>query len=464
MHYWLATEVMFYIFFQVTRNRMQHRGSSGNTLTRKERRSLVTLCIANVNNVQEWLPGWFIKKDGQHPAVVPAFEEIYLENVVEWVSWAFFTAPLEDVLQHSELVKEIDWMIGKVERKFQVKFPNGYNQHIHSRRLNLDPINAYHRPLVFYVGVQVLNFLYGVAVLQGHYGMKKYGPEAVIDSDFLWNQLVEIPSNKMDAERISYWFRDGDRSKKPIVFIHGIGAGLMCYTPFIHQLMQLDVPIFCIELPFIAMRCIEDVPTMQEISHDIQQMLHRHDCQNAVFVAHSLGTAVASWTLQHLPKTVAGVVLLDPICFMLHYNDICTNFVYRTPKTASESVVKYFASSELYISHYISRHFYWFQCALYVTPTTTTDQRKSHKRNLGSLPPSPSCSTSILATTPMPPHTKIYLSEFDNIVNSTRVNSYLVENGINTEMMTGLDHASFLMDSLWQKRIISTLSHYISSK
>jgi hypothetical protein len=254
---------------------------------------------------------------------------------------------LEDVLQHPDLLKEVEWMTNEVETTFHVKFPVGYNEHLHSKRLNLDPVNAYHRPLVFYIGIQLMTLSYGLMVLQFGYGMKKYGPEAV-HPNLLWNPVesssyppkrhrlqgrqhhyqrqldtpVTTTQENEEEERISYWFRDGDRSKTPIIFIHGIGAGLMCYAPFIHQLMQLGAPIFCIELPFVAMRCVEDVPTMEEIGHDIQEMLHRHDCQQAVYVAHSLGTAVASWTLQHLPKTVAGVVLLDPICFMLHYKDV----------------------------------------------------------------------------------------------------------------------------------------------
>ncbi|KAI8341011.1 Alpha/Beta hydrolase protein [Chlamydoabsidia padenii] len=482
IHYWLATEMMFYIFFQITRNRMQQIGPSIiNSLTRKERRSLVSLCISTVDSVQEWLPGWFTKKDDN--SVMPEFDEIYRENVIEWLSWAFFTAPLEDVLQHPDLLKEVEWMTNEVESTFQVKFPVGYNEHLHSKRINLDPVNAYHRPLVFYIGIQLMTLFYGTMVLQFGYGMKKYGPEAV-HSNLLWNPVEsssyppkrhrqQQPQHQLnhyhqptktnqdnddeEEERISYWFRDGDRNKTPILFIHGIGAGLMCYAPFIHQLVQLDAPIFCIELPFVSMRCVEDVPTMEEIGLDIQEMLRRHDCRHAVFVGHSLGTAVASWTLQHLPKTVAGVVLLDPICFMLHYKDLCTNFVYRTPQTASESIVKYFAASELYISYYISRHFHWFQCALFVTPINDERRRKNVKRN------SRIGSTATLATTTMPRNTKIYLSECDNIVNSPQIYSYLSKQGMNTEMMTGLDHASFLMHPTWQKHIISTISEYIHS-
>ncbi|KAG1433174.1 hypothetical protein G6F57_022356 [Rhizopus arrhizus] len=105
----------------------------------------------------------------------------------------------------------------------------------------------------------------------------------------------------------------------------------MCYITFVAKLVTLDAPIFFIELPFVAMNCVEEVPTAQETVRDIQQMLQRHGCTDAVFVGHSLGTSVISWAVKYIPKSVASTVFIDPICFMLHYNDICLNFVYRSP-------------------------------------------------------------------------------------------------------------------------------------
>lgn len=60
----------------------------------------------------------------------------------------------------------------------------------------------------------------------------------------------------------------------------------------------------------------------------------------------------------------------------------------------------------------------------------------------------------------MPSKTKVYLSEMDNIVNSSRVNQYLTKNRIDNEVMDGLDHASFLFYPSWQKKIISTIHDF----
>ena len=64
----------------------------------------------------------------------------------------------------------------------------------------------------------------------------------------------------------------------------------------------------------------------------------------------------------------------------------------------------------------------------------------------------------------MPRATKIFLSEHDNIVNSSRVHEYLSNNGINSEVMAGLDHGWFLFKSVWQQQILDTISNYASAK
>lgn len=238
------------------------------------------------------------------------------------LSWAFFSLPLEDVSQDDTLFEELNMMIDNFELEFHIQLPSGYNEDLRACRLNLDPVHAYHRPLAFYTAIICLTTSFDF-LLQFFWGMKKHGPET---RSSIWNimepEQQQTTYGNDSLEKVSYWFREGDRTKKPIVFIHGIGAGLMCYITFVAKLMTVDAPIFFIELPHVAMHCIEDVPTMQETIRDLQQMLNRHQFDDAVFVAHSLGTAVTSWVVKHIPQTVAGIILLDPICFMLHYKDV----------------------------------------------------------------------------------------------------------------------------------------------
>ncbi|ORE12576.1 hypothetical protein BCV71DRAFT_246819 [Rhizopus microsporus] len=335
--------------------------------TPRERSDVYMLCLEAIDQAETWLPGWFTLANDlvKHPK----FEDIYRDNLAEWLSWAFFNLPLESVLQDESTTQELHKMINDFENKFHIKLKEGYNEDVVAYRLTLDPLLAYPRPLAFYVLVLFLTNIFGF-VCQFLWGMKRFGPE---NRSTVWSlmdpQQSPYPSSHIGPEKVPYWFRDGNRRKKPIVFIHGIGGGLMCYITFVAKLVTLDAPIFFIELPFVAMNCVEEVPTAQETVRDIQQMLQRHGCTDAVFVGHSL--AVLTLYTEHLRQPL-------------------------------------------------------------------------------------SCSVT------MPENTKVYLSEKDNIVNSLRVNDYLNRHGIDSTVMQGLDHASFLFHSIWKNEILMTINKYTS--
>ena len=81
LYYWLGCELIFYVFFQITRNRMQsplppvYPGP-------KERRTLYFNCINNIVEVEEWLIGWFMR--AHDPEQQPTLGEIRRENLAEW--------------------------------------------------------------------------------------------------------------------------------------------------------------------------------------------------------------------------------------------------------------------------------------------------------------------------------------------------------------------------------------------
>ncbi|KAI7897493.1 uncharacterized protein BX663DRAFT_445012 [Cokeromyces recurvatus] len=262
----------------------------------KERSEIYKLCVANIDDAPTWISEWFMLASDitRHPT----FEQIGRDNVSEWLSWAFFGLPLEEVLQEESLSEELNSMIDHFQDEFHIDFAPGYNEDVVAYRINLDPVHAYHRPLAFYTLIMFLTTLFGF-ICQWIWGFRKFGPET---RSMLWNNM-DTPT--LSDQKVSYWFRDGNRKKKPVVFIHGIGAGLMCYISFLIKLITLDAPLFFIELPYVSMHCIEEVPTMQETIKDLQEMLMKHEFSNAVFVAHSLGTAVTSWVVKHMPQQVA---------------------------------------------------------------------------------------------------------------------------------------------------------------
>lgn len=70
---------MFYIFFQITSNRMQ-RILPSIAPNAKDRKDIYLLCLSNIEDAESWLPGWFMNRQKQHPQ----FHEIHRDNMAEW--------------------------------------------------------------------------------------------------------------------------------------------------------------------------------------------------------------------------------------------------------------------------------------------------------------------------------------------------------------------------------------------
>ncbi|KAI8066282.1 Alpha/Beta hydrolase protein [Gilbertella persicaria] len=321
-------------------------------------------------------------------------------------------------------------MIRTTEAHFNSTLPNGLNTELECIRLNLDPVHAIHRPLVVYISVYLATQLFNLVFLKWCWGFTSNdsisglwgGPLQYIDS--LLNNTCSDGINK-----ITYWYRkpSTQTSKTPIVFIHGIGAGVICYAEWIYQLLcHFDRPVFLVELPYVAMHMVDAAPTAAETADEITRMLHTFGHTKAVYVSHSLGTAVTSWIMKLASNTVAGTVMIDPICFLLHYHHVAFNFVHRLPKRLMEYLLHYGASREMYISYYISRHFQWFESIYFVDQT-----QKVPLQNIA-----------------------VFLSEKDGIVGSDQVYQYLLENDVNTYSMKGLEHAMFLINKKWKSTII----------
>jgi hypothetical protein len=262
-------------------------------------------------------------------------------------AWAFWHDHLDIVRQNEEWGNEIDWMIANAESWFHHEFPKGMNNQVECIRLNLDPVEAMHRPLIMYVAIYFTTMIFNVIFLQWCWSFK--APQVV--NNVCWGGALGLLDGFISACKIfiltativpkldptlSYWYRSGGRNETPLVFIHGIGAGVLFYAEFVFRLLTMSRPIFLVELPYVAMHMVDKVPNSDATVKSIRNMLAQHGYENAVFVSHSLGTAATSWVMNKDPSLVAGAVLIDPICFLLHYHNVAFNFVHRIPKNFIE--------------------------------------------------------------------------------------------------------------------------------
>ncbi len=155
---------------------------------------------------------------------------------------------------------------------------------------------------------------------------------------------------------------------KPVVFVHGIGAGLIVYSRFLANLPR-ETTVYVLEWTHISMTLgAEDAPCIDQTVEMLHTMLSADGHADALFVGHSLGTIVISWLLRGdraSRSLVYGAVMIDPIGFLLSEPSVVYNFIHRTPSDSVELMMHYFVARELYIANTLSRQFSWSHAVLF---------------------------------------------------------------------------------------------------
>ena len=183
-------------------------------------------------------------------------------------------------------------------------------------------------------------------------------------------RLLNLLWSSSPHPHISYWYRPHrSKTKKPLVFFHGIGIGLWPYTPFFADIItrDSDVGILAIESLSISMRISPPPLAREAMLAGLTTLLDHHGIDSFVVCGHSYGTVLAAHVMRSpsLAGRVVGWVLVDPIPFLLHQPAVAHNFVYRIPRAANEWQLWYFASRDPDIARALARHFFWAECLLW---------------------------------------------------------------------------------------------------
>ena len=221
--------------------------------------------------------------------------------------------------------------------------------------------------------------------------------------------LALFSHTSRDTEtNIPYWYRPHrSPTKLPVLFIHGIGIGLLPYVGFLRELaaQDPDVGILAIEILPISMHITAPPLVRDAMCAAITRILNAHGLSRVVLAGHSYGTVISAhllrrqWasvdpptnpsatqtphhTQQHEPTIshhvtvtlndrndgsdlIAAVLLMDPVPFLLHYPAVAYNFVYRQPRHANEWGLWYFSSRDADTARALLRHFFWYECILF---------------------------------------------------------------------------------------------------
>lgn len=101
--------------------------------------------------------------------------------------------------------------------------------------------------------------------------------------------------------------QDGDLSQESnvaIVFLHGVGFGVLPYLHFLSDIMKAcpDSPVAVLEMPHVALRFCREALEVDQVAASAIAAVEGMGCRQACFVGHSYGTFVISRILQLYPE------------------------------------------------------------------------------------------------------------------------------------------------------------------
>eukprot|EP00531_Pseudo-nitzschia_arenysensis_P021406 CAMPEP_0116129250 /NCGR_PEP_ID=MMETSP0329-20121206/7827_1 /TAXON_ID=697910 /ORGANISM="Pseudo-nitzschia arenysensis, Strain B593" /LENGTH=854 /DNA_ID=CAMNT_0003623511 /DNA_START=204 /DNA_END=2764 /DNA_ORIENTATION=+ len=185
----------------------------------------------------------------------------------------------------------------------------------------------------------------------------------------------------------------------PVVFVHGIGVGLIVYIPLIDALMESGRPLFLPELPYVSAlrpwQSSRNVLSPAVVASTMTAMLAYHGFEKGCFIGHSYGTSWLSYVCKYAHSAVAALLFLDPICFCLYHPHLTKSFVYHRPDPGS---IAFIARTDMMVNWTIQRAFPWTWIVLFLDQVTVP------------------CT--------------IFLADRDALVPAEKVMSYLKSNGV----------------------------------
>jgi hypothetical protein len=261
----------------------------------------------------------------------------------EWLYWAIFNAhlPEPDKIPAPQR-KFLGEALELIEMRSGSIIPEGSNPSAKPILLTLDPVNFAWRPLCWYLLVSAGNLFFKYHFTT-NYGMKLIHKDGI-------DYLYRAPPG--------WTMRNGP---SPLVFIHGLGLGLIQYAHIIFNLLPhtthrpLLIPlqphisqlIFHTEFLFpkgrhataTSMHALfvqlgwvrAEADTSAE--SDFDGPLKRETARGVTILSHSNGSFVHAWLLKAHANIIARSCFVDPVTFCSWEGDVCYNFLYRRPST-----------------------------------------------------------------------------------------------------------------------------------
>ena len=420
------------------------------------------------------MSGWF---HGAPP------ESIRRGNVEDFVAYGFYTATKAELPREQR--DAIEAYVREMERRWGVTFPAGRNPNLRFMAHLWEPLRVIHKPLALHaaceagvVACRAALWLAGfrsAAVNGFDYWVRAAKPGAVAEAAPAAD-AADGSSSSDDADATegpasptsAALYRRGDSfsslaaesaarragggggadtatalpaKQRPVVFIHGVGLGLVPYLGLLLQIVAAlgaGVPLILLEVPHVSLRLAprraSPVDAVADAAVAVLDVLGHDD---AVFVAHSYGTFCVSRVCQRFPRRVAAATLIDPVCFLTCYPHLLFNFVYKVPSLVEAvlgagggalSVARFLFSRDLTIAETFCRRFLWHELMLWPDD--------------------------------MPSRTLVALSHDDDLVPSPLVAAHLAAHAPAADVLyhPTAGHGGMLLDFAFQRRLVAKLA------
>ena len=171
------------------------------------------------------------------------------------------------------------------------------------------------RPMIFYLGIEVAYLVKHLLMLGA--GFKAHSLQGYT----YYTRGMESSQDKRREKQQDV------KEKCPILFLHGVGLGLLPYITFVFRLAATDHPVVAVESCHLGMRWVAEVPSEDEVVDAIVKILDRLELTSTAVVAHSYGTFMASRLVQRMPHMVQSLALLDPVCFIMFDGEILSGYM-----------------------------------------------------------------------------------------------------------------------------------------
>ena len=265
--------------------------------------------------------------------------EIYLDNFVSCLAWAFHYSDLKSL--ETNQVKYLSDIGKEMYDKFELSDQVGFNPNIMHCSLSLHDIKYFHHSLL--LGLCVNSY------------------ERYFEQTFLKRNNFK----KYKIFDMIYWvFENKTSNKPPFMLFHGITIGWNRYANLIKTLSNESSVILvnndCVKLFSLNF----NIPDYQMVIKLVNHILQVHNFNQISLIAHSWGTFWAPWIVKCMPDKIAHLTLIDNVStFVLLSPEIMYYICYKPPVTFTDYFVYYFLRHDLTIANNW-RYLRWYNSIL----------------------------------------------------------------------------------------------------